>query len=90
MRRTLFVGLTWLLLCAPGFAQTLGTITGEVRITERGRLRSGLRHSAAKIAMYSNPHSAPKVILLNTLNVKTESGGMTRRNGLNRAAGPCA
>src|SRR6266542_896659 len=31
MRRTLFGGLTWLLLCAPCFAQTLGTITGEVR-----------------------------------------------------------
>src|SRR6266481_1611364 len=31
MRRTLFVGLTWLLLCAPCVAQTLGTITGEVR-----------------------------------------------------------
>jgi len=31
MRRTLFVGFTWLLLCAPAFAQTLGTITGEVR-----------------------------------------------------------
>jgi hypothetical protein len=30
-RRTLFAGLTWLLLCAPGFAQTLGTITGEVK-----------------------------------------------------------
>ena len=31
MRRTLFAGLTWLVLCSPGFAQTLGTITGEVR-----------------------------------------------------------
>src|SRR2546427_272439 len=31
MRRTLFVGFTWFLLCAPAFAQTLGTITGEVR-----------------------------------------------------------
>jgi hypothetical protein len=31
MRRTLFVGLTWLLLCAPCVAQTLGTITGEVK-----------------------------------------------------------
>ena len=31
MRRTLFAGLTSLLLCAPCFAQTLGTITGEVR-----------------------------------------------------------
>jgi hypothetical protein len=31
MRGTLFGGLTWLLLCAPCFAQTLGTITGEVK-----------------------------------------------------------
>jgi Carboxypeptidase regulatory-like domain len=31
MRRTLVLGLTWLLLCAPAFAQTLGTITGEVK-----------------------------------------------------------
>jgi hypothetical protein len=31
MSRTVFVGLTWLLLCAPCFAQTLGTITGEVK-----------------------------------------------------------
>jgi hypothetical protein len=31
MRRTLLAGLTWLLLCAPGGAQTLGTITGEVK-----------------------------------------------------------
>ena len=33
MRRILFAGLTWLILCSPGFAQTLGTITGEVRDT---------------------------------------------------------
>jgi carboxypeptidase family protein len=31
MRRTLLVGSTWLFLCAPCVAQTLGTITGEVR-----------------------------------------------------------
>jgi len=31
MRRTLFTGVTWLLLCAPCFAQALGTITGEVK-----------------------------------------------------------
>jgi len=31
MRRTLLVGFTWLLLCAPGFAQILGTVTGEVK-----------------------------------------------------------
>src|SRR5207245_8461019 len=31
MRRILFVGFTWLLLSAPGVAQTLGTITGEVK-----------------------------------------------------------
>src|SRR5262245_4580631 len=30
MPRRLVVGLPWLLLCAPLFAQTLGTITGEV------------------------------------------------------------
>jgi carboxypeptidase family protein len=33
MRRTRLVGLTWLLLCAPCFAQTLGTITGAVKDT---------------------------------------------------------
>jgi carboxypeptidase family protein len=31
MRRSLLVGLTWFVLCAPGVAQTLGTITGEVK-----------------------------------------------------------
>ena len=31
MGRNLCAGLTWFLLCAPCFAQTLGTITGEVR-----------------------------------------------------------
>src|SRR5437879_2772475 len=31
MRRTLLAGLTWALLCAPCVAQTLGTITGEVK-----------------------------------------------------------
>jgi carboxypeptidase family protein len=36
MRRTLFVGLTSLLLCAPSFAQTLGTITGEVKDSTGG------------------------------------------------------
>ena len=36
MRRTLFVAFTWLLLCAPAFAQTLGTITGEVRDSTGG------------------------------------------------------
>jgi hypothetical protein len=36
MRRTLFVGLTLFLLCAPSFAQTLGTITGEVKDSTGG------------------------------------------------------
>ena len=31
MRRTLFLGLMWSLVCAPSFAQSLGTITGEVK-----------------------------------------------------------
>ena len=36
MRRTLLVLFTWLILCAPSFAQTLGTITGEVRDSTGG------------------------------------------------------
>ena len=36
MRRTLSVGLTWLLLSVPAFAQTLGTITGEVKDSTGG------------------------------------------------------
>jgi hypothetical protein len=31
MRRTLFMAGLWLLLCAPSWAQTLGTISGEVK-----------------------------------------------------------
>src|SRR5262245_45961436 len=31
MRRCFLVGLSWLFLSVPGFAQTLGTITGEVK-----------------------------------------------------------
>src|SRR5262245_7284853 len=31
MRRRLLVGLTWLLCCAPLAAQTLGTISGEIK-----------------------------------------------------------
>src|SRR5256714_10586556 len=31
MRRMVFAASTWLILCATGFAQTLGTIAGEVR-----------------------------------------------------------
>ena len=36
MRRTLLVLFAWLILCAPGFAQTLGTITGEVKDSTGG------------------------------------------------------
>jgi carboxypeptidase family protein len=36
MRRSLIAGLTWLLLGAPCFAQTLGTITGEVKDSSGG------------------------------------------------------
>jgi hypothetical protein len=36
MRRILLVGFTWLLFCAPAVAQTLGTITGEVRDSTGG------------------------------------------------------
>ena len=36
MRRILLVGCTWLLLCTPSLAQTLGTITGEVKDASGG------------------------------------------------------
>jgi Carboxypeptidase regulatory-like domain len=36
MRRILLFGLTWLLLSAPSIAQTLGTITGEVKDASGG------------------------------------------------------
>src|SRR4029079_17881071 len=36
MRRTLLVLFTWVILCATGFAQTLGTITGEVKDSTGG------------------------------------------------------
>src|SRR5436309_13513372 len=36
MRRSLIAGFTWLLLGAPLVAQTLGTITGEVRDSTGG------------------------------------------------------
>ena len=36
MRRSLIVGLTWLYLCAPAVAQTLGTISGEVKDSSGG------------------------------------------------------
>src|SRR4029453_5557262 len=36
MRRFLSVGLTWLVLCSPCLAQTLGTITGEVKDSSGG------------------------------------------------------
>ena len=67
MRRTLFVGLTWLLLCAPCFAQTLGTITGEVR-DSTGAVVPGVtvtvvnrrptppaRHRATRVGLFDFP-----------------------------------
>jgi hypothetical protein len=56
-------------------------MTGAVIRMERPMLRAGLRDSPAKMATYSKPLSAPNVILLKTLSVKTVSGGATRRSG---------
>src|SRR5438477_6285555 len=36
MRSTLSIAMAWLLLCAPSVAQTLGTITGEVKDSTGG------------------------------------------------------
>src|SRR5579859_204687 len=58
-------------------------MAGAVITIERPILRTGLRDSPAKMATYSKPLSAPKVILLKTLSVKTVSGGATRRSGWN-------
>src|SRR5579864_2138435 len=56
-------------------------ITGAEIKTDLRMVRTGLRHSPARIAMNSNPHSAPKVILLNTLRLNSFNGGVTRGNG---------
>ncbi len=47
----------------------------------RRRWEAGLRDSPAKMAAYSNPQRAPKVILLKTLNWKRVSGGNEIRSG---------
>jgi hypothetical protein len=52
-----------------------------VRAIARGRTRAGLCVSPEKIAMYSRPARAPKVILLKTLRVNSESGGTVKCSG---------
>src|SRR5215470_2299460 len=47
----------------------------------RERLLEGSLVSAEKIAMYSSPVRAPKVILLNTLSVNRERGGTMNGKG---------
>src|SRR5260370_40541336 len=54
---------------------------GAVMRTERVRLRTGLRVSPAKMAMYSKPLSAPNIILVKTLRLNMVIGGITRRRG---------
>ncbi len=82
MRRTLFVGLTWLLLCAPCFAQTLGTITGEVKdstglvvpgatVTVVNKATNATRTTASnEVGLFDFPALPP-----GTYNVKTELEG---------------
>ena len=53
MRRTLFVGFTWLLLCASGFAQTLGTITGEIKDSTGAVLPGWPQYTGG--SMHTNP-----------------------------------
>jgi hypothetical protein len=53
---------------------------GAVKRIDRAMLRPGLRDSPAKMATSSNPDSAPNVILLNTLRLKTEGDGETNRS----------
>src|SRR5579872_70078 len=63
-------------------------MAGAVITIDRPILRTGLRDSPAKMATYSKPLSAPKVILLKTLSVKTVRGGATRRSGWNEGNVP--
>jgi len=82
MRRTLFVGLTWLLLCAPCFAQTLGTITGEVKdstglvvpgatVTVVNKATNATRTTSSNaVGLFDFPALPP-----GTYNVKTELEG---------------
>src|ERR1700716_360501 len=61
MRRTLFVTLTWLLLCAPCFAQTLGTITGEVRDSTGGVV------PGAKVTVVNKATNATRTTVTNAV-----------------------
>src|SRR5260370_10136659 len=54
---------------------------GGVMRDGRVRLRTGLRVSPAKMAMYSKPLSAPNIILVKTLRLNMVIGGITRRRG---------
>src|SRR2546427_13253755 len=56
-------------------------ISGAESITERGRSRSGERHSPANTQAESNPDRAPIDVLVNTFNVKMENAGRARENG---------
>src|SRR5579862_8839991 len=56
-------------------------MNGAVMITERVRLRAGLRHSPAKIATYSKPLSAPNIIFAKTLRLNRVRGGIAIRSG---------
>jgi hypothetical protein len=82
MRRILLLDLVWVLLCAPSFAQTLGTITGEVKdssgavlpgasVTAQSTATNAIREGQSNNAgVYSFPAMQP-----GTYTVKAELQG---------------
>jgi len=82
MRRILFVAMTWLLLCAPSFAQTLGTITGEVKDSTGGVVPGATVTALNKATNATRTTSSNEVGLFDfpalppgTYTVKTELDG---------------
>src|SRR5439155_13250259 len=59
MRRTFCAGLTWLLLCAPGAAQSLGTISGQVKDT------SGAIIPGATVTVVNTATNATRTVVTN-------------------------
>ena len=95
MRRTLSVGLTLLLLSVPAFAQTLGTITGEVKdstggvvpgatVTVTNKATNATRTTQSNaVGLYDFPALPP-----GTYTVKSELEGFQHGRARRRGAGP--
>src|SRR5262245_59026354 len=59
----------------------MAAIRGAAAITERGRSRSGARHSPANTLALSNPDRAPIAAFVKTFRVRMENVGSPKENG---------